>query len=103
MTNYRSPQLSKKLNWLHHKYTVIKVLSSHVVELSVLIAIHLRFHVDLLRRAYEDPVPGQETDDAQPPPVRDNDGDGDEWQVEEVLYARTRRRGRGKRREALVR
>jgi hypothetical protein len=103
MTNYRSPRPSKKLDWLHHKYTVTKVLSSHVVELSVPTAIHPRFHVDLLRRAYEDPVPGQETDDAQPPPVRDDDGDSDEWQVEEVLCARTRRRGRGKRREALVR
>jgi hypothetical protein len=100
MTNYRSPRPSKKLDWLHHKYTVMKVISCHVVELSVPAAIYPRFHVDLLRRAHEDPVLGQETDDAQPPPVRDNDGN--EWQVEEVLCARTRRRGRGKRQEALV-
>jgi hypothetical protein len=47
-----------------------------MVELSVPAAIYPRFHVDLLRRAHKDPVLGQETDDAQPPPVRDNDGNG---------------------------
>lgn len=102
MANYRSPRPCKKLDWLHHKYTVTKVISSHVVELDVPGAIHPRFHVDLLRRAPQDPAPGQEQDDFQPPPVQNDEG-GDEWEVEEILCARTKRRGRGERREALVR
>ncbi|KAM4066582.1 reverse transcriptase (RNA-dependent DNA polymerase) [Hirsutella rhossiliensis] len=58
MANYRSPRPCKKLDWLHHKYTVTKVISSHVVELDVRGSIYPRFHVD----------------DAQPPPVQDESG-----------------------------
>ncbi|KAM4060257.1 integrase core domain-containing protein [Hirsutella rhossiliensis] len=47
MANYRSPRPCKKLDWLHHKYTVTKVISSHVVELDVRGSIYPRFHVDL--------------------------------------------------------
>ncbi|KAM4061338.1 reverse transcriptase (RNA-dependent DNA polymerase) [Hirsutella rhossiliensis] len=102
MANYRSPRPCKKLDWLHHKYTVTKVISSHVVELDVRGSIYPRFHVDLLRRAHQDPAPGQKLDDAQPPPVQDESG-ADLWDVDEILCARWKKRGRGTFRQALVR
>lgn len=102
MANYRSPRPCKKLDWLHHKYTVTKVISSHVVELDVPGSIHPRFHVDLLRRARQDPAPGQRVDDAQPPSIRDENG-VEEWEVEEILCARWKNRGRGRFREVFVR
>ncbi|KAM4067454.1 integrase core domain-containing protein [Hirsutella rhossiliensis] len=64
----------EKLDWLHHKYTVTKVISSHVVELDVPGSIRPRFHVDFLRRTQQDPAPGQEVDDAQPTPIHDENG-----------------------------
>lgn len=100
LRNYRSPRPSKKLDALHRKYEVTKVISSHVVELNVPSAIYPRFHVDLLRRAPEDPLPGQLRDDSQPPPIQ-VDGE-DEWEVEAVEDARTKRRGRGYVEEVLV-
>ncbi|KJZ70524.1 hypothetical protein HIM_10068 [Hirsutella minnesotensis 3608] len=102
MANYRSPRPCKKLDWLHHKYTVTKVISSHVVELDARGSIYRRFHVDLLRRAYQDPAPGQKVDDAQPPAIQDETGE-DLWDVDEILCARWKKRGRGEYRQALVR
>ena len=98
--NYKSPRPSKKLDALHHKYTVTKVVDSHVMELDVPGRIHPRFHVDLLRRAASDPLVGQQSDDFQPPPIQTEDGE--EWKVEEILCARWKTRGRGRVREALV-
>ena len=63
-----------------------------------LTGIYPRFHVDLLQRAATDPLPSQRRDDTQPPPLFDQ-----EYAVDEVLWARTRRIGRGIRREVLVR
>ncbi len=60
--------------------------------------IHLVFHTDLLWPASQDPLLGQETDNNQPAPVLFKLHD--EWQVEEILCARNKRRGKG--REALV-
>lgn len=43
-----------------------------------------RFHVKLLRKASEDPVLPQKTDDSQPPPIRIKNKD-DETQLEKVV------------------
>ena len=99
--HYKSPRPSKKLDAIHHKYTVTKTIGSHVVELDVPTAIFPRFHVDLLQRAYEDPLPGQRRDDAQPPPIQV--AGEDEWEVQEILAGRWKKRGRGQFREGLVR
>ncbi|KAM4061938.1 reverse transcriptase (RNA-dependent DNA polymerase) [Hirsutella rhossiliensis] len=94
MANYRSPRPCKKLDWLHHKYTVTKVISSHVVELDVRGSIYPRFHVDLLRRGHQNPAPGPKGDDAQPPPGQEESGTG-LWGVDEILCAGWKKGGRG--------
>lgn len=92
--NYRSPRPSKKIDWLYRKYRVVKVLGSHTVELDVDSGIWPRFHVDILRRASCDPLPGQTTTDPQPAPLI-NEDDELEFEVQEILCARNKRRGRG--------
>jgi len=65
--------------------------------------IHNRFHVDLLRRAASDPLPSQEKDDIQPPPlIPQTDGTDAEYEVEQILRAEKRRVGRGFVRKVLV-
>ena len=69
--------------------------------------IHPRFHVELVRRAADDPLPSQIVEDPQPGPLLpddlDRDGDGDEeYAVEKILRVERARRGRGWQRRALV-
>ena len=101
LKNYSTDRPKKKLDWLHAKYTISKVLSPHVVELSGLPrAMYNVFHVDLLRRAATDPLPGQKVTDDQPPAI---EVEGElEFQVEEILCAKTTRRREGIVREVLV-
>lgn len=92
----------KKMDWLRGKYTVSKVLGSHNVELTGLPKnISNVFHVDQLRRVANDPLPAQELHDEQPPPIQTVQG-GEEQFVNEILCARTIRRGKGKQRLVLV-
>jgi hypothetical protein len=100
LRNIRSQRHSKKLDWLHGRYTVQEVPSSHTVRLNMPTGVHPVFHVDLIRPAATDPLPSQIVDDSQPPPLV---VDGElEYQVEEILDHRVRRVGRGSRTEVLV-
>src|SRR5437762_3252591 len=63
LRNVKTERPNKKLDWIHAKYTVKRVVSSHTVELDVPTGIHPRFHVDLLRPTANDPLPSQEVDD----------------------------------------
>ncbi|KAI0993154.1 hypothetical protein K3495_g15030 [Podosphaera aphanis] len=91
------------MDWLRGKYTVSKVLGSHNVELAGLPKnISNVFHVDQIRRASDDPLPAQELHDEQPPPITTADGEEEQY-VEEILCARTVKRGKGSRRLVLVR
>ena len=100
LRNVRSQRLSKKLDWLHARYTVLEVPTPHTVKLDVPSGIHPVFHVELVRPAATDPLRSQFVDDSQPPPIQV--GNELEYQVEEVIAARTRKVGRGRRREVLV-
>ena len=104
LKNIPTPQPKKKLAWVNGKYSVLKVLSPHVVELDVPSKIWPRFHVDLLRKANEDPLPSQIIDDSQPSPVLIGRGPHakPEQVVEKILRAESFRRGRGWVRRVLV-
>ena len=101
LRHIKTPQLSKKLAWQHAKYEVTAVPDALTVELNVPGNIHKRFHVELIKRAGNDPLPSQVRDDAQNPPLID-DLEESEYEVEAVIRARTIRRGRGEYRQALV-
>ena len=82
----------KKLDWLHARYRVLEIPSSHTVKLDTPGDIHPIFHIDLVRPAASDPLPTQVIDDSRPPPIEiDSEL---EWQVDEILEARTKRKKR---------
>jgi hypothetical protein len=101
LKNIKTDRPSKKLDWRHAKYTVTRVIGSHTYELDVPPGIWNRFHVTLLRPAATNPLPSQQQDDTQPPAIISDDGHA-EWEVEEILRARSRKRGRGYQRQVLV-
>lgn len=101
LRNIKTPQLSKKLSWQHAKYEVTAVPDSLTVELNLPGNIHNRVHVDLIKRAGDDSFPSQIRDDAQNPPLIDNQEDP-EYEFESIIRARTVNRWRGKFRQALV-
>lgn len=90
LKNVRTQRPSKKLDWIHHKYTVTKVINANVYELDTPRGIHNRFHTSLLRLAGNDPLPSQQSDDAEPPPIITEDGD-EEYSIDHILDMRMRR------------
>lgn len=100
LQNVRTSRTSKKLDWKHAKFTVVKVVGSHSYQLDTPPGIHNVFHSDLLRLAASDPLPSQSSDDSQPPAIVINGEE--EYGVEKILEDRYIRRGRGKVRQALV-
>lgn len=101
LKNIQTPQLSKKLSWVNAKYRIIKIISPHVVELDVPSGIWPKFHVNLIKRDPANSLPSQISRDSQPPPLINDDGE-EEQIVEKILRAEKRKRGRGFRREVLV-
>lgn len=93
--------------WLNAKYSIIKVISPHVVELDVTSRIWPRFHVQLLKRAGNNPLPSQNKDDEQPLPVVPQTLNGEqssepEQFFERILRAERMRRGKKWVRRVLV-
>ena len=103
LKNISTTRPVKKLDWIHAQYTVTRTFpqSPHFYELNVPRGIEKKFHISLLRPAAADPLPSQEQDDTQPPAIVSSNGD-EEYGVERILCCRTKRMGRGTRREALV-
>ena len=100
LKNVRTTRQSKKLDWKNAKYIVTEVIGSHSYRLNTPTGIHNVFHVDLLRTASTDPLDSQITDDNQPGPVIV--GDEEEYEIERILKDRTVRKGRGSRKQYLV-
>lgn len=100
LRNVTTDRPNKKLDRLHGKYTITRVINSHTYELDTPGRKHNRFHAWLLRPAGEEPLPSQKLADWQPPPIQ-VEGE-DEWEVEAIQRQRKVRIGRGTREEVLV-
>lgn len=99
------PQPKKKLGWVNANYTITNVISTHVVELDLPSKIWPRFHVELLYKTSEDPLPSQTHDDTQPLPILVKGKDGicqPEQRVEPILRAEKFRRAKAWARRILV-
>src|SRR5271163_2167307 len=101
LKNIKTNRPTKKLDDKNGKFTVTEIISSHAYRLNTPPGIDNVFHVSLLRPAGTDPLPSQVVTEAQPPAIIADDGE-EEFEVEEILQARTRKLGRGSRREVLV-
>jgi transposase InsO family protein len=100
LKNVKTTRPSKKLDWLHAKYQVVREVNSHSYQLDVPGRIHPVFHVDLLRPAPTDYLPSQRPDNTQPAPIL-VDGE-EEWQVERILDEQWKTEEGVRRKEALV-
>ena len=92
---------SKKLDIRHRKFKVLERIGSHAYRLDTPPGIHNVFHTWLLRPAADDPFPSQVQIDWQPPAIISDDGE-EMFEVEAILDDREVKRGRGRRRELLV-
>jgi hypothetical protein len=100
LKNVRTDRENKKLDWKNAKFTILETVGPHSYRLDTPPGIHNVFHSELLRAASTDPLTSQTTDDSQPGPVLvENE---DEYEVEKILKERSIRRGRGRRKQYLV-
>ena len=91
----------KKLDWIALSYRVLACIGTHAVQFDTPPRIHHVFHVSLVKKAAEDPLPSQLTIDNDPGMIFDTledpsyvaiNSDG-EYTIKRIL--RYRRQGRG--------
>ena len=91
----------KKLDWIALPYRVLACIGTHAVQLDTPPGIHPIFHVSLVKKAAEDPLPSQLTIDNEPSMIFDTPKDPSsvainfdgEYTIKRIL--RHRRQGRG--------
>ena len=91
----------KKLDWIALPYRVLACIGTHAVQLDTPPGIHLVFHVSLVKKAAENPLPSQLTIDNEPSMIFDTPEDPSsvainfdgEYTIERIL--RHKRQGRG--------
>jgi len=90
LRHYRTDRPNKKLdNQMAGPFPILeKVGNSYKLELPESMKIHPVFSPDKLRRAADDPLPGQVVEPSEPIVI----GDEHEWEVEEILASRVCRR-----------
>jgi hypothetical protein len=88
-------RLSRKLDWKNALFEVTKVISAHNIRLNIPVQLHQVFHVDRLRPHPRNPLPGQESDDAQQEVLFEDEAGEPEYVIEEMVAEKTRQRGRG--------
>ena len=96
LSNLRQGQgFGHKLRDRQGKYTITEKLSGHNYRLDIPGNAHNVFHVDLLHKAGDDPLPSQQQVEYRPPPV---DVDGEiEWEVQAIEKRKNRKpKGKGK-------
>jgi len=95
LKNIHTTRPSKKLDWIALPYHVKKLIGTHAVKLDTPPGIHPVFHVSLLRRARNDPLPSQKVIDSEPGEIQPDDADEDhvegEYLVESIVGHRRRR------------
>ena len=101
LKHIKTTQPIKKLDWIALPYRVLACIGTHAVQLDTPLGIHPVFHVSLVKKAAEDPLPSQLTIDNEPGMICDIpedpssvaiNSDG-EYTIERILQHR--RQGRG--------
>lgn len=95
LKNIKTDRPNRKLDDRSAKFIVTEVVGPHSYRLDVPPGVHNVFNVDLLRPAGVDPLPSQEQDDYQPPPILT---DRQEWWIVEAVLDERMKRKRGQQR-----
>ena len=97
LKNIKTARPSKKLDWVALPYKVVEIIGTHAVRLDTPPGVHSVFHVSLVKRARNDPLPSQRLDHSEPLAISANDADADhvqgEYVVERILDHRKRGAG----------